>query len=663
MDNAVHDLRGAMLAPWRRGAVAVVLALAVLNWVGWATGIDRLTWFFPSWPAMVPWTAALLAALGIAILVQSGHPPPVRVWIGRALAAMAGVLAVVLIAEYATGMTFGVDGVWFSDAVSELPDSFPGRPSLLASSSVLLLSFAVALTRLDRRWCRLVWSLCLAAAVVMPIVTALADAFDVVALMGDTAVATALGLVLLVAATMMTRPDRQPLQWLLARPDWLPLLRLAGILAGLPILVGLSRWVFLLVGLDEDATWVLATAVGTLFVGAGAFYFGQREQRLLFEREQLSSRRAEVERERFKAVVGNSPSAISVRDLEHRYTMANDAFCQMFGQKSVDDVIGRTESEILPPDALERSRRGADRLLNGKNSFEEESIQRGPRNILLMTHRFALRDTAGVNTELVTIQTDITHRKKAEQDAAERTLWEGRIRAAIDDGRLLVYSHPIVDIATAKTVDEELLVRLRLMDEEDEEKVLPPSVFLPHCERHRLMPLVDRYMVGRAIDLAAIGRCVSVNITGQTIGEPAALTEIFEALAAADPDTLHKIIFEITETTALGSPAKTKEFSRGIRDLGCRVALDDFGTGYGTFTELRHLHLDMLKIDQSFVKHILEDDDDERAVKTIHFVAQEYGLSTVAEGVESEPVLEKLAELGIDRAQGYLFGKPAPIGS
>ncbi|MGB0437311.1 MAG: EAL domain-containing protein, partial [Mycobacterium sp.] len=104
-----------------------------------------------------------------------------------------------------------------------------------------------------------------------------------------------------------------------------------------------------------------------------------------------------------------------------------------------------------------------------------------------------------------------------------------------------------------------------------------------------------------------------------------------------------------------------KAFSMSMSGLGCRVALDDFGTGYGTFTELRHLDLCALKIDLTFVRDMLEDRDDERIVKTIVAVARTYGLTTIAEGIESVEVLERLAEMGVDRAQGYLFGRPAPV--
>ena len=106
-----------------------------------------------------------------------------------------------------------------------------------------------------------------------------------------------------------------------------------------------------------------------------------------------------------------------------------------------------------------------------------------------------------------------------------------------------------------------------------------------------------------------------------------------------------------------------KAFSMSMSGLGCRLALDDFGTGYGTFTELRHLDLYALKIDQSFVRDMLKDPDAERVVNTIVAVARVYGLTTIAEGIESQEVLERLSDMGVDLAQGYFFGRPAPVGT
>jgi len=99
---------------WGRIAVVVVLCAAALNLAGWAAGIEPLTRGFASWPQTTPWTSVLMAGLGIAILVQSGQPSHARVRFGRAVAVVAGVLAVVFLAEYATGSSFGLDQLWFS---------------------------------------------------------------------------------------------------------------------------------------------------------------------------------------------------------------------------------------------------------------------------------------------------------------------------------------------------------------------------------------------------------------------------------------------------------------------------------------------------------------------------------------------------------------------
>lgn len=405
-----------------------------------------------------------------------------------------------------------------------------------------------------------------------------------------------------------------------------------------------------------------------LFVAVSAFYAiaattesaGQAEQKLRRQRRELIAAKQELnaEKERFESVVSNSPSAISVLDIEGRYTMVNEAFCQLFGQKAIDDVIGRTEDELLAADVLLRSQEAWVRLSAGEAFIEEESIQRGPEALSITTQRFPLRNKTGHTTEMVTIRTDVTTRKEVEREIAERAYWRQRLDAAIRDDRLLVFSQPIVDVTTGTPASEELLVRLR---PEDDGELLMPSQFLPQCERHRLMPVIDQYMARRAIEFAQRGRAVNVNITGQTVADASAMEVIFRELSAAGPQVAGRITFEITETIALASPVLAKTFSAHMRERGCRVALDDFGTGYGTFTELRHLALHALKIDRSFVRHILDDRDDERVVSTIIFVAKTYGLKTVAEGVESQVVLDRLVELGAECAQGYLFGRPSLI--
>jgi hypothetical protein len=162
--------------------VGLVVFIAAVDWVGWATGIHQLTRINPSWPPMTPWSALWLAALAAAILVQAGHPSRGRVWAGQSLAAVVGALAVAMFMEYATARSFGLDHVWFGEGVRTLQSSWPGRPSPQTASAVLLLATAVVLTRLEPRWTWVVRLVCMASVGMVAFVAAAAYLFDAMAL-------------------------------------------------------------------------------------------------------------------------------------------------------------------------------------------------------------------------------------------------------------------------------------------------------------------------------------------------------------------------------------------------------------------------------------------------------------------------------------------------
>ena len=121
------------------------------------------------------------------------------------------------------------------------------------------------------------------------------------------------------------------------------------------------------------------------------------------------------------------------------------------------------------------------------------------------------------------------------------------------------------------------------------------------------------------------------------------------------------ICFEITETSAIGNLPSAKRFIQALKKLGCRFSLDDFGTGMASFSYLKHLPVDFIKIDGSFVREILNSKIDRAMVEMIVHVAKVTGKSTVAEFVESGEVLAALREIGVGYAQGYAIGKPAPF--
>ena len=286
---------GAVLARWERVAVGVALALAVLAWVGWSFEVPALTRILPSWPQMTPWTALLVAGLAISILLQSGQPSSSRVRSGSGAAVLVGVLAVVFLAEYLTHRSWGLDGMWFRGQVGGLQATWPGRPSPQSAAAVLLLAGAVAVMHTGRRWACAVWVFGLALAALVSCVAIGAYLFEVVVLVGVTpstgmGMSTALSVLLLVVAAVLARPDRRPIAWVLARPDGWTLVRLVGIVAGLPLLMGLSRGLLVTAGLDENVALLTAVMVSTVVMGVATVHLSQREQKVLAQRAAVEAR-------------------------------------------------------------------------------------------------------------------------------------------------------------------------------------------------------------------------------------------------------------------------------------------------------------------------------------------------------------------------------------
>jgi EAL domain-containing protein (putative c-di-GMP-specific phosphodiesterase class I) len=204
----------------------------------------------------------------------------------------------------------------------------------------------------------------------------------------------------------------------------------------------------------------------------------------------------------------------------------------------------------------------------------------------------------------------------------------------------------------------ELLIRMRRIKGGTE--LVPPGEFLPPAERFGLVGLVDEWVVKQAVQHAAAGHRVEVNLSAKTLSDLSGVNWIEQAVltSGCPPDNL---IFEITETAIADHLDAAREFSLRLRKLGCRFALDDFGVGHGTFTYLKHLAVDYLKIDIQFVRDLLTDDSDRQVVQAILGVAKHFNIMTIAEGVEDQATLDELRSMGADYAQGYLIGRPTPL--
>jgi PAS domain S-box-containing protein len=254
---------------------------------------------------------------------------------------------------------------------------------------------------------------------------------------------------------------------------------------------------------------------------------------------------------------------------------------------------------------------------------------------------------------------DITA-QKAEEDRRERELdqlaWVGRTKDALDEGRLMLYAQPIVDIHTGAVVSHELLLRMR----DPAGRVVTPDKFLPASERYGLMPAIDTWVVTHAMPIVAAGNAVEINLSAHTIGDPAMLCAIDAALAATEVDA-KLVTFEVTETAVLQQTDVAAQFVEALRAHGCGVALDDFGTGFGSFTYLKRLPATTLKIDQQFVRNLADDTSNQHVVAAIVGLARGFGQKIVAEGVEQSSSADLLRAHGVDYGQGMLFGRPRPV--
>jgi EAL domain-containing protein (putative c-di-GMP-specific phosphodiesterase class I) len=253
------------------------------------------------------------------------------------------------------------------------------------------------------------------------------------------------------------------------------------------------------------------------------------------------------------------------------------------------------------------------------------------------------------------------HPFEADRPAARRELdaltWLGRIRDAIDEDRLVLYSQPIVPLAGGRP-SEELLLRMIGRDNE----IILPGSFLPVAEKYGLIGEIDRWVITQAARLAAAGgRVIEANLSAASIGTSDLLPFIEQQIreAHADPTDL---IFEITETALMHDVSTGESFARGLAALGCGLALDDFGTGFGSFTYLKRLPITHLKIDIEFVRDLVSNPANLHVVKAIVSLARAFGLKTIAEGVEDEQALTLLRAEGVDFAQGFHLGRPCPMG-
>ncbi|MEY2443537.1 MAG: hypothetical protein QOE00_117, partial [Ilumatobacteraceae bacterium] len=280
-------------------------------------------------------------------------------------------------------------------------------------------------------------------------------------------------------------------------------------------------------------------------------------------------------------------------------------------------------------------------------------------SVLPVAYSAAALGNGAAHEGVVVVFRDITEQKN-EQAILQRELatlsWVGRIRDAIDEDRFVLYSQPIVPLADGRP-SEELLLRMIGRNGE----VILPGAFLPVAERYGLITEIDRWVITRAVRLAAKGnRTIEANVSAASIEASNLVPFIERQIQEAGADPAH-LVFEITETALMKDVTAGMEFARGLREIGCGLALDDFGTGYGSFTYLKNLPLTYVKIDIDFVRDLTTNPANRHVVAAIVSLAKAFGLQTIAEGVENDQTLTLLRADGVDFAQGFHLGRPEPV--
>jgi PAS domain S-box-containing protein len=366
-----------------------------------------------------------------------------------------------------------------------------------------------------------------------------------------------------------------------------------------------------------------------------------------------------------RAVTDSMGEGVCALDVDGLLVYMNPVAEAMLGW-TFDDVVGQPMHELIHTEQSCGGHRHADEcpiLLTRETGevvrIEDDIFLRRDGTSFPVAYTAAPFETADGFRGSAYVFIDITARKADRErleHEVEALLWIPKIRDAMDEERFVLHAQPIVDLASGEIVQHELLIRMK----DPEGRLVPPGLFLPVAEEHGLIADIDRWVIREAAGLAGRGHAIEVNISAESLAQPGLLELVQSELqrSGADPAL---VVFELTETALLRSEETAKAFIEGIGALGCHLALDDFGTGYGGFTYLKRFPVDYLKIDIEFVRDLPRDVASQHVVHAVVNLARDFGQKTVAEGVEDAETLAMLRAFGVDYAQGYFLGRPAPL--
>jgi diguanylate cyclase (GGDEF)-like protein/PAS domain S-box-containing protein len=388
---------------------------------------------------------------------------------------------------------------------------------------------------------------------------------------------------------------------------------------------------------------------------------------------------------------GAGPHALLYIDLD-QFKVVNDTCGHQAGDRLLRDVTGLLQTRVRASDVI--ARLGGDEfgeLLENGSLEQATRIAEGVR-LAIRDFRFvwsASTLSVGASIGIVQIRAETENVANimsaadiacyAAKDAGRNRIhvyeaegvpdrhremhWVARVTRAVEDKRLELFFQPIVALGSSgERAFHEITVRLR----DDNGELVPPSEFLPAAERYNVMSVIDRQVVGQAIELLRerLRRGLSlpllaVNLSGTSLNEQSFVD--FALQSVAEPSIASALCFEITETAAVTSLANARYVMGELKRRGCKFALDDFGTGVSSFLYLKTLPVNFLKIDGQFIGPIAQEPVNRSMVEAIAKVARALNIATIAECVESEAVLTDLRRLGVDFAQGFYLAQPLPI--
>ncbi|WP_457302211.1 EAL domain-containing protein, partial [Phyllobacterium sp. P5_D12] len=238
------------------------------------------------------------------------------------------------------------------------------------------------------------------------------------------------------------------------------------------------------------------------------------------------------------------------------------------------------------------------------------------------------------------------------------------ILEALSEGRLQVYGQEIRAISNTDdhSICIEILSRMTGVNGE----IIAPAEFIPAAERFGLMGIVDRWIIQHTLEtygpklMQMKNVSLAINLSANTISDPT-LWPFLQSTIEKTKVSPSRLIFEITETTAVNNYEAAEHFVKEARAAGCRISLDDFGTGLSSFGYLHHFKVDSIKIDGAFIEKLSKSRLDQAVVASINGIARELGVDVIAEHIEDLQAVDILKSLGIGYGQGFLFHRPQPL--